>query len=149
MIAEKITKLPDNVQELIKLKNDNCLSVIEMLKMLGDFENEERNKIEVPPFKSKPSLKNYVASPDELRKLADEIEEWQEYRKKRDAIIKKKVNAAPNMNDICEEFIKIESGLKDKVPSKYQDKVYRLAREFGSGHSGVYVYLLDLINIFE
>ena len=151
MFEEKISKAPNNAQELIKFKEDNCLSVYETLNMLREFENEERKKIEVPAYKTKPLLKSSKAGPNELRALADEIEEWEKYNKKRDAIIKKQGNAAPNMGDICAEFIKIESGLRDKVPAKYQDKVYSFAWDIGhsSGYSEVYNYLLDLVNIFD
>jgi hypothetical protein len=151
MTIEEMIEFPKNVQELIKFKEDNYLSVGETLNMLRELEIKERNKIEVPAYKSKPRFNNSSPSSKELKEAAAKVEEWEKYDRKRKRLSKKRRDAVPNMGDICAEFIKIESGLKDKVPAKYQSKVYSFAwdKGHGSGYMEVYNYLLDLVNIFE
>ena len=151
MIVDKITKAPKNVQELLKFKNDNYFSVGEVLVMLLKFETEERANIQVPVYKSKPRFNNSSPSSKELKEAAAEVEEWEKYERKRKRLLTKRRDAVPNMSEICEEFIKIESGLKEKVPAKYQKKVYSFAWQQGhsNGYHEVYNYLLDLVNIFE
>lgn len=143
-------KIPATVEELIAIKNDLCLSVYQTIDRIREIKIEEMKKIKVPPYKSKPAMKALVGSKD-IRVFADEIEEWEKYEADRQSMLKKQRQAVPDIGNLLEEFIRHESGLVDKVPKQYQDKVYRHAWESGhsSGYSEVYIHLVDLVDIFE
>jgi len=144
-------EIPATVEELIAIKNDLCLTVHQTLSRILEIEKEAREKVDIPSYKQKPLLKTATLDPEALRKLADEIEEWEKYNADRKSKLKKQSQGVPNTGDLLEEFIRHESGLVDKVPKQYQDKVYRHAWESGhsSGYSEVYIHLVELVDIFE
>lgn len=149
-MIKTIETIPNSVEELVKIKNDNYLNAFEVINRLYELKREEREKAEIPPYKSKPKNNN-AKTPAELRALADEIEEWERYEKKRNAAIRKSDRDEANISELIEEFVKVDSGLTTVVPEKYRDKIYRIAWDRGhsSGYSEVYNYLIELVEVFE
>ena len=154
-MTSKIEKIPDTLEELLKIKNDNFLSVGEVLTRIRELENIERDKVEIPEYKLRPSKHDFIGnshSPKskELRAYADAVEEYEKHEKKIRRAHQKQRNATPNSGELLIGLIKHESGLKD-IPEKYQDKVYNYAYEQGhaNGFHEVYNYLQELVNIFE
>lgn len=145
-----INKIPDTAEELVKIKDENYLSTYNVINRLYELKREEREKVEIPPYKSKPKNSN-AKTPAELRALADDIEEWEKYEKKRNAAIRKSERDEANISELIEEFVKIDSGLTTKVPEKYRDKIYRIAWDRGHscGFTEVYNYLVELVEVFE
>lgn len=46
-----IDKIPDTVEELVKIKNDNYLNSFEVINRLYELKREEREKADIPPYK--------------------------------------------------------------------------------------------------
>jgi len=143
-------KIPDTAEELVKIKEENYLTTYEVINRVYELKREVREKVEIPPYKLKPKANN-AKTPAELRALADEIEEWEKYEKKRKAAIRKSERSEADVSELIEDFVKIDSGLTTKVPEKYRDKIYRIAwdRGHGCGFSEVYNYLVELVEVFE
>jgi hypothetical protein len=144
-------KIPATIEELIEIKEKNYLSASEVIVRLYELKREASQKVEIPPYKSKPKSPDKMSTSKEIREYANELEEWEKYDKERNKAIKKSERAGSNVPELLEDFIKIESGLTTKVPEKYRDKVYSYAWERGHscGYSEVYIHLCDLVNIFQ
>lgn len=149
MIKEKLDQMPTSAKELLKFKEDNYLTTGEVINMVRQLEIEDRKKVIIPPQKEKPKYKSTSMSPKELRTLANEIEEWEKYDKKRNDALKKQRHGV-NIGEMMEEFIREASGLNE-IPKQYRDKVYRHAWESGHacGYSEVYIHLQELVEIFN
>jgi hypothetical protein len=147
-------EIPNTLKELLEVQEKNYLSTHEVLTRIREIEIEERKKVVIPEYKTKPRTsefykKNNDPTAKELRAYADAVEGHEKYNRARDKAQKKQRNATPNTGDLMEQFIRHESGLVD-IPKRYQDKVYRFAWEQGhsSGYSEVFYYLQELVGIF-
>jgi hypothetical protein len=146
--------IPKTAKELIKIAEDNYLSVHDVLSRVRELETEARDKVVIPEYQSKPMANSFYKNRNsptskEIKAYAKAVEENEKYGKKRYAAIKKQRSGVPRTGEILEGFIKEKSGLNG-IPKQYRDGVYRFAWDKGhsSGYSEVYYYLQELVEIF-
>ncbi len=108
-----------------------------------------------PPFDwsakpVKPIIPQNVDSAS-IRKYADLLEKYEADLKIYEAAYEKLIALENEQNTVFEELVKRVSGLYEKVPEQYRDKVYSLAYQNGhsSGFTEIHNHLLDLVGIFE
>ena len=109
-------------------------------KQYGDYPVNTLRKPILAAKHNKADIEKYLADFTEYESLMTNLSNKQK-------IYNKHVN---EINDIINEFIKIESGLNE-IPEQYQDKVYNKAYEdcHGNGMYSVYLELCSLVEIFN
>jgi len=133
-----------SLEILVNYMEENNLSVCETISEI------HKNSEKYPEKPRKPYLKNsgYLV---EVKEYSEKLEQYEKDIIDYDKIMIEYRNSENERNSIIENFIKTKSEFYERVPEKYQKKVYRLA--YSNGHSGgyseVYNTLIDIIDIFE
>jgi hypothetical protein len=127
----------------------------EQVKDLSDFasvsEACEYIKSLYPEYPKKPAKPAYssLKTSAHARQYADELDAWEESRKKYEADHGAYMDKVNHLNELLETHIKDVAGVS-MVPKQYRDKLWSLAWDRGhsSGYSEVYNELSLLVDIF-
>lgn len=154
------------MEKIIKISNEDTLHLIELTKVtvinvyhLLDL-NETVDKTvhyyddvfaSMKPEKPIKPILPISHNSNQVKQYQLDLEKWESVEK----IYRENKQIYNNMKflweKLCEEFIKHKTDFYESVPKGYQDKIYKLAWDYGhsGGYLEVYQYLIDLVDIFE